>query len=152
VHGAWVPFTKATDQEVVWVGYDTTGAPTDIWTYWHGRILHADWRGKGTVAIDVQWGKHGSLPRGVIESDLPALHTLNAYYAASILGLLDIWLGNASRRGPWCFCGGYRRYRTFDRALVLGAQLDAVVQTERPREALDAVFGKGSYAGKANWP
>ena len=22
VHGAWIPFTKATDEEIVWVGYD----------------------------------------------------------------------------------------------------------------------------------
>jgi hypothetical protein len=152
VHGAWVPLTKATDQEIVWVGYDTTGAPTDVWTYWHGRILHADWRGKGTVAIDVQWGKHGSLPRGVIESDLPSLYTLNAFYAVSIVGLIDIWLGNATRRGPWCFCGGYRRYRAYDRPVLLGARLDAVVRTDQPRAALDAVFGSGNYARKVNWP
>lgn len=34
VHGAWLPFTNATDQEIVWVGYDSTLAPTDLWTYW----------------------------------------------------------------------------------------------------------------------
>ena len=71
VHGAWIPFTVPTDEEIVWVGYDASGAPTDIWTYWHGKILHADWRGRGTPAVDVQWGKHGLLPRGIIESDLP---------------------------------------------------------------------------------
>src|SRR5215210_281387 len=38
VHGAWLPFTIPTDEEVVWVGYDSTKAPTDIWTFWHGRI------------------------------------------------------------------------------------------------------------------
>ena len=39
-HGAWIPFTKPTDQEIVWVGYDSTGAPTELWTYWHGTLLH----------------------------------------------------------------------------------------------------------------
>src|SRR5689334_20136888 len=28
VHGAWVPKTVPTDQEIVWVGYDSTYAPT----------------------------------------------------------------------------------------------------------------------------
>ena len=73
VHGSWIPFTVPTDEEVVWVGYDSSHAPTDIWTYWHGRVLHADWRDRGQVAIDVQWGKHGSLPHRTIESDLPGL-------------------------------------------------------------------------------
>ena len=41
VHGAWIPRTVPTDEEVVWVGYDSTGAPSDLWTYWHGDILHA---------------------------------------------------------------------------------------------------------------
>ena len=65
VNGSWIPFTVPTDEEVVWVGYDSTRAPTDIWTYWHGTLLHADWRERGQVAIDVQWGKHGSLPHGL---------------------------------------------------------------------------------------
>ena len=44
---------KPTDAEIVWVGYDTTGAPTDLWTYWHGKVLHADWRNRGTPAVNV---------------------------------------------------------------------------------------------------
>ena len=83
----WIPFTVPTDEEIVWVGYDPSGAPTDIWTYWHGKMLHADWRGRGTPAIDVQWGKHGLLPRGIIESDLPRFQTLNSFYAFHQLGL-----------------------------------------------------------------
>src|SRR5579872_2144583 len=55
----WVPWAKPSDEEVVWVGYDTaTREPTDLWTYWHGTILHTPWRGKGQPATDVQWGKH----------------------------------------------------------------------------------------------
>ena len=33
VHGSWIPFTVPTDEEIVWVGYDATHAPTDIWTF-----------------------------------------------------------------------------------------------------------------------
>jgi len=47
------------------VGYDITRVPTDSWTYCHGKILHAAWRDRSQVAIDVQWGKHGSLPHGI---------------------------------------------------------------------------------------
>ena len=48
VNGSGIPFTVPTDEEIVWIGYDaTTRAPTDIWTYWHGKILHTDWRDRG---------------------------------------------------------------------------------------------------------
>src|SRR5919108_4353763 len=44
IHGSWIPFTVPTDEEVVWVGYDSSAAPTDIWTFWHGTVLHTPWR------------------------------------------------------------------------------------------------------------
>ena len=75
VHGSWIPFTIPTDEEVLWVGYDSTYAPTDVWTYRHGKILDTGWP-RSQVAIDVQWGKHGSLPRNVRQSDLPRPCTL----------------------------------------------------------------------------
>lgn len=150
VHGAWVPFTIPTDEEVVWVGYDSTLAPTEVWTYWHGRILHTAWP-RRQVAIDVQWGKHGSLPRGVIESDLPGLQTLNVFYAATLLGVADILLSDLNRQGPLCFCHGYRRYREFTLPVPLYYRLDAVVATADPRPALSAVFGL-VYSEKPLWP
>ncbi|HZI41660.1 MAG TPA: hypothetical protein VFD67_08145 [Gemmatimonadaceae bacterium] len=151
VNGSWIPFTVATDEEVVWVGYDSTHAPTDLWTYWHGTLLHADWRERGQVAVDVQWGKHGSLPHGIIESDLPSIKKLNDFYAFTWLGLPDMWLGNLTRRGPWCFCHGYRRYRDFSRQLPLGSKLDFVVRADDARESLGAVFGR-PYSTKTPWP
>ena len=92
VHGSWIPFTVPTDEEVLWVGYDMTYAPTDVWTYWHGQILHTPWP-RSQVVIDVQWGKHGSLPRNVGQSDLPRPQTLNFFYAMTIFGEPDILLG-----------------------------------------------------------
>jgi len=151
VHGAWIPFTKATDEEVVWVGYDSTGAPTDLWTYWHGKILHADWRGRGQVAVDVQWGKHGSMPRGIVDQDAIWPATLANFWVSSWIGLPDILLGRLSRRGPLCFCHGYRRYRTFDRPLITADRVDVIVRTDDPDAVLSAVFGR-PYSKKGPWP
>ena len=149
VNGSWIPFTVPTDQEIVLVGYDPTGAPIDVWTYWHGAILHTPWA-KSQVMIDVQWGKHGSLPRGVRESDLPGLRTLNFFYASTIFLLPDIWLGDLTRKGPLGFFHGYRRYRDFSRPLVLAQHLDAAARAVDPDKVLQAIFGK--YSHKPAWP
>ena len=152
VNGQWVPWAKATDAEIVWVGYDSiTRAPTDLWTYWHGSILHADWRGRGYPAVMVQWGKHGNLPYGVIESTLPRPRKLNAFYAATFILLPDIWLGKLSHGGPWGFFHGYARYREFTRVVPLAPRLDAIVRSEDPKPALRAVFGD-KHADKQHWP
>jgi hypothetical protein len=151
VHGSWIPFTVPTDQEIVWVGYDSTLAPTDLWTFWHGRILHADWRGRGTITVDVQWGKHGSLPRGANEKDLPGLQKLRGFYAFTWLGIPDMLLGKLTRPGPGCFCHGYGRFREFSRPLVLGERLDLVARTENPKALLASVFGK-RFSNKRSWP
>lgn len=152
VNGSGIPFTVPTDEEIVWVGYDTaTRAPTDIWTYWHGKMLHTDWRDRGPPAINVQWGKHGSLPRGVVESDLPSAGKLNVFYALTWLTLPDIWLGQLTRRGPWCFCHGYSRYRDFSRVTPIADSLSAIIRVEDPTDALTAIFGK-PYSKKKAWP
>lgn len=151
VHGSWVPFTVPTDEEVVWVGYDSTRAPVDVWTFWHGTLLHADWRQRGRVGIDVQWGKHGSLPHRTIESDLPRTKKLNLFYAFTWIGLPDIWLGDLTRPGPLCFCHGYSRYREYTKLLSLADHLDAVVRTEDATQALVQAFGR-PYSKKKPWP
>lgn len=151
VHGSWVPFTVPTDEEVVWVGYDSTRAPTDIWTFWHGMVLHTDWHGRGQVAIDVQWGKHGSLPHRTIESDLPVTRKLNLFYALTWIGLPDIWLGDLTRRGPWCFCHGYGRYREFTKLVPLADRITAVTRADDATSTLVAVFGR-PYSRKRAWP
>jgi hypothetical protein len=150
VAGAWLPFTVPTDEEEVWVGYDSSHVATEMWTYWHGKVLHTRWPG-GPPAVNVQWGKHGSLPRGVIESDLPSPRKLNFFWLSTYLLLPDTWLGNINRKGPWCFCHGYKRYREFTRELDLGRQLDAIVRTDNPVPALTAVFGR-KYSMKLPWP
>lgn len=152
VNGAWIPFTRPTDQEIVWVGYDsTTREPTDVWTYWHGSTLHMDWRGRGRPLINVQWGKHGSIPRGLAESTLPRSKTLNLMYAFTLLSHPDIWFGNFTRAGPWGFPHGYRRYREFTREMPTEPRLDITLRTDDPVEALRSVFGR-VYSEKRPWP
>jgi len=152
VNGQWMPWTKPSDEEEIWVGYDpATFAPTDLWTYWHGSVLHTSWRDKGPPAVDIQWGKHGSLPRGTIESDLPRLKTLNAFYAVEFFLLPDIWIGKLAHGGPWGFFHDYRRYREFDKPLPLASRIDAVVSAKDPRAPLRLIFGQ-KYSNKVHWP
>lgn len=149
-HGAWLPFTRPTDQEVVWVGVDEAGEPTELWTYWHGVILHSAWRHRGGPAVDVQWGKHGSMPRHTRPDDLPTLRSHAAFFALTWI-LPDLWLGALERDGPLCFCHGYRRYRTFSDPLPLADRLDVIVRTDDPEAMLRATFGE-RYSRKPEWP
>ena len=152
VNGQWMPWTKPSDEEEIWVGYDpTTHAATDLWTYWHGSVLHTSWRDKGPPAVDVQWGKHGSLPHRVIESDLPRFKSLNAFYAVEFFLLPDIWIGKLAHGGPWGFFHDYGRYRAFDRPVPLTDRLDVVLRADDPRDALHLIFG-AKYSNKVHWP
>ncbi len=149
--GAWIPFTVPTDEEVMWVGYDPTGAPTDLWSYWHGTILHTDWRGKGQVVADVQWGKHGTMPRNVVLETLPPHKTLGGFYSLMWIAIPDMLLGDLTRPGPLCFCHSYARYRDFSRPLFTGDRLDVIVRTDNPDATLRTVFGE-RYSRKPMWP
>jgi hypothetical protein len=122
-----------------------------MWTYWHGVILHTPWSGKGHPIVAVQWGKHGDLPYGVVESDLPRFRTLNAFYVAEFVLLPDIWLGKASHGGPWGFFHSYARYRDFSRVVQLEPLINAIVTTDDPRNVLLSVFGE-RHADKQPWP
>lgn len=152
VNGQWLPWAKPSDEEVVWVGYDpSTHAPTDVWTYWHGTLLHTPWMDRGPPAIDVQWGKHGSLPRGINTRDLPPNKTLNSFYAYELVLLPDILLGKLVHGGPWGFFHSFHRYKDFSTVLPLADRLDLVVKTVDPRTPLHAVFGR-AYSNKKWWP
>jgi hypothetical protein len=149
VNGSWIPFTVATDQEIVWVGYDSSGAPTDVWTYWHGTILHTPWN-RSQVAIDVQWGKHGSLPRGLVESSLPSPKKLNFFFAETRFLVPDQILGRTVRGGTVIFPHSYKRYRDFSKMMTIADRFDAIARVEDPDAVLKAVFGK--YSRKPPWP
>jgi hypothetical protein len=146
----WSPFAQGPDEEEFWVGYDATLAPTDLWTYWHGDILHANWRGKGELGVDVQWGKHGSMPRGTPPNEMPRDKSLEIFYAFTY-AFPDLWFGRFSSRGPLCFCHSFARYLEFTRPIILGSQLSAIGRTADPDSLLTAVFGP-QYAHKPYWP
>ncbi len=149
VNGSWIPFTVPTDEEVIWVGYDASQAPTDVWTYWHGTILHAPWA-RSQVTIDVQWGKHGSLPGGIRESSLPWTKKLNFFFAATRFLIPDQLLGRVVRKGEVFFPHSYKRYRDFSRVMPLSDKIDVVTRSDKPEAVLQAVFGH--YSHKPNWP
>ena len=152
INGQWAPWAEPSDEEVVWVGYDpATGAPRELWTYWHGTLLHTLVRTGDRPAVDVQWGKHGSLPHRVIESDLPRHKTLNVFYVLSFLLLPDMFLGRLSHGGPVGFFHDYARYRAFTHRVTLGDRLDAVFRTQEPEMVLPSVFGP-RYSHKTAWP
>jgi hypothetical protein len=152
INGQWLPWAMPSDEEIVWVGYDpVTTAPRELWTYWHGSILHTPLSADAQPAVDVQWGKHGSLPHRVIESDLPRGKTLNVFYVLGYLFLPDHWLGRISHGGPLGFFHTYARYRDFSIVMDLRDRLDAVFRTEDPSRELPAVFGP-RYAHKRAWP
>lgn len=57
------------DHEVVWIRYTQDGRLERLWTYFHGRILDGGdtavaeaARHGGRPLVEVQWGKHGSMP------------------------------------------------------------------------------------------
>jgi hypothetical protein len=150
VHGAWIPFTNPTDQEIVWVEHDGHGQPVRLSTYWHGTTVTTDWKDKGHPAVDVQWGKHGLLPRATVFDDLPWSREPWLYYVFA-WGLPDLWLGRLSRDGPLCFCGGYDRYLVFTERLELADRLDAIVVGDNPESVLAAIFGE-RYSRKRPWP
>jgi hypothetical protein len=63
---------EPSDHEVVWVQPSRDGRRVEhVWTYFHGRLLEAGpeaiaeaQANGGRAAVYVQWGKHGSMPRG----------------------------------------------------------------------------------------
>ena len=54
----------------------------------------------------------------------------------------SIGADDLTRKGPLCFCHGYRRYREFTRPLLVSGRLDPVIRTDaqgscgNPKEVL----------------
>ena len=114
-------------------------------------MLHTDWHDHGQPAVNVQWGKHGTLPRGVVESDLPHATSLNMMYALEFVLLPDVALGKLVHGGPWGFFHGYGRYRDFSRVVATESQLSAVISSATPTAALRTLLGS-RFSNKVPWP
>jgi hypothetical protein len=91
------------------------------------------------------------MPRGIVDDVSLWPQTLTNFWVSSWIGLPDIWLGRITRRGPLCFCHGYKRYATFDRPVLSGDKIDVIARTDNPHAVLSAVFGR-VYSKKTPWP
>ena len=95
-------------------------------------------------------GRSSDWDRGIVESTLPRLKTLNVFFALTRILVPDMILSRTMRGGPATFPHSYRRYRDFSRELRLVDKLDAIVRTDDPDRVLRAVFGR--YSKKPAWP
>lgn len=123
------------DHEVVWIKYTQNGTVERVWTYFHGRMLDGssaaieDARAHGQRArVNVQWGKHGSLPAGwesmVIAADSGDIE--RDFIGAGKMSLLDY------NRGTW------RKLSTDGRRLKDHPMARRLNWPERYTESFDA--------------
>ena len=98
LHGAWIPFTKATDEEIVWVGYDSTqGANRSLdvlaWQDPACRLARPrhrrDRRAVGKARLNAAGHRRR---RRHVAADVDAISGCPSW-----VGLPDIWLGRLSR-------------------------------------------------------
>jgi hypothetical protein len=171
------------DHEVVWVGYSADGRSLEhVWTYFHGRILVGgddaltDARAHAMrPRINVQWGKHGSMPAGwerlpivADEGDierkylkLEAPITLSQYNDAtfrklSTEGRRQIDHPIAKRLGwPPRFRGTWGEFVDFSRPVGVLALLDQrkmVVVSRWNSAVINQQFLTYNFRPKTEWP
>jgi len=170
------------DHEVVWVRYTPDGQLERLWTYFHGRILDggeaaiADAaRHGGRPLIDVQWGKHGSMPAGwqqqTIEAaaneieagELPAGEpiTLERYNRGTFEKLraegaraADHPLARVNH-WPRTFTGSWDDFSRFTKSVDLRARLkqrNMVLVSRWNSATLNQRFLRYNFKPKVEWP
>ena len=170
------------DHEVVWIRYTQDGRLERLWTYFHGRILDggdaaaADAaRHGGRPLVNVQWGKHGSMPAGwqqqTIEAganeteagDLPTGEpiTLERYNHATFdklrregarvadhpLARLNKW--------PRTFTGSWNDFSRFGKSVDVRGRLERrgmVLVSAWNNAALNQRFLRYNFRPKVEWP
>ncbi len=170
------------DHEVVWIQHSADGQRLEqVWTYFHGRILAG---GDAALAdarahherprIDVQWGKHGSMPAGWARQTIAADRddtqgagaaaeprlTLEAYNRATCQALAKgRRLGEhplGQRLGwPPRFTGTWEDFIDFSRLVDPVAQLDRtrLVKVSRWNSAtINQHFLAYNFRPKHEWP
>lgn len=169
------------DHEVVWIKYGQNGSVERLWTYFHGRLLEGsaaaidDARAHGQRArVNVQWGKHGSLPVGwesmPIAADPGDIE--KAFIGTGKMSLLDYnrgtWrkLTTEGRRAkdhamakrlkwPERYAGSFETFTDFSRPVDLQAALDAkaLVAVSRFNSAvINQQFLAYNFRPKTEWP
>lgn len=170
------------DHELVWVRYRPGGMAIErFWTYFHGRLLDG-----GEVAlndaraneqrprVDVQWGKHGSLPFGWQQQRIvaDAGDIERDYTGQGPLTLLDYnratWkkLTSEGRRlkehplarrlgWPERFDGAFEQFTDFSKSIDLVGMLDRqkLVAVSRWNSAvINQQFLAYNFRPKTEWP
>ncbi len=152
-----------TDHEVVWVRYDPTSLEvTEVFAYYHGRILSAQEAVEDAQAhaqrprINVQWGKHGSLPVGWERLDgEDILHNMKRTYERLHREghrLLDHPL---AKNWPRRFEGSWEDFIDFSRPVDPLALIEAkgMVMVSRWNNAvIDQYFLPYNFYPKREWP
>jgi tetratricopeptide (TPR) repeat protein len=168
------------DHELVWVKYDrATGRLSDFVTYFHGRLLRSSeaiqdaHRHEERPRVNVQWGKHGSLPfgwerlsiqanNGDVESrylDLTRPVSIEQYNRATYLKLhnegrrlIDHPLG---RSWPPRFSGSWEEFVNFTKPVDIRTLLikrRAITTSEWNNAVLQQQFLSYNFRPKTEWP
>lgn len=146
------------DHEIVWVEYDpATLRVTKVSTYFHGQILappdavaEANAH-EGRPWIGVEWGFHGSLPRGGLEAATPVFrrHWENAQRGRQ--GSPD----PLARGWPEKYAGSFDDYLKFTEPVdprVLLDQRGLIWVSRWPMAALNRYSLRYNFAVKTEWP
>jgi hypothetical protein len=170
------------DHEVVWIRYGPEGSGVEgIWTYFHGRILEGgpealeDARANLQRArVDVQWGKHGSMPLGwerlslarqagdlengsVVEGRMPLLdYNRDTWRRLTVEGRRSRDHAMARRLGwPEKFPGKFEDFVGFSRAvdpLALLTERRMVAVSRWNSAVINREFLAYNFRPKTEWP
>lgn len=173
---------EPSDHEVVWVRYSQDGRFERLWTYFHGRILDggdeavADAaRHGGRPLVNVQWGKHGSMPAGwqqqMIEAaaneteagDLPAGEpiTLERYNRGTFEKLRSEGARAADHplarvnKWPRTFTGTWTDFSRFEKSVDVRARLEKqgmVLVSAWNNATINQRFLRYNFKPKIEWP
>jgi hypothetical protein len=171
------------DHELMWIEHSSDGADiTRIWTYFHGRILEGGpeaeqdaRRHQMRPRVNVQWGKHGSMPHGweslsirANEGDIERKYlsldrpiSLKEYNEATFKKLSTegrrLMEHPLSRRLGWPdrFAGDWQAFVDFSRPIDTQEWLDRtkMVKVSRWNSAtIDQHFLPYNFRPKTEWP
>jgi len=168
------------DHELVWVRYDpATQRLVDFVTYFHGRMLSSPEAVKeaakfgGRPRVNVQWGKHGSMPHGWEDLQItPDAGDVEREYfdLQKPISLKDYNFGAynklhregrrlrdhpLSREWPKTFKGEWLEFITFDKPVDVSSLLssrNAMAVSRWNNAALEQHFLAYNFRPKTEWP
>jgi len=136
------------DHEVIWVRYTPQGRAEATYTYYHGRIL------KGGPRVDVQWGKHGSLPEGWRAMERVVEDQRRTWQRLSTTGRQDAQ-SPLGRGWPLKFEGDWEAFTHFEGEVDLAAALRngrLMAVSCLNNAVINRRFLRYNFAAKTEWP